>query len=108
MQAIKELPLMERPREKLLHYGPAALNNTELLAILLGSGSKNLPVISICEKLVTAINNQPAQLAALTIQQLCRIKGIGEIKAITLTAAVELGKRSFYQTPVPLPLTTDD
>lgn len=90
---IKDLSLLDRPREKLLRGGVSAMSDTELIAILFRSGNKSMPVMSICRKLISAIDNNPANLAKMTIEQLSGIKGIGELKAITLIAAIELGKR---------------
>lgn len=107
METIKDLPLMQRPREKLLHFGPSALSNAELMAILLGSGNSKMSVVQICNELVAAIDDQPDKLTAMTIGKLCAIKGIGEIKAIVLTAALELGKRALSVTQSPLLLNDE-
>ena len=88
MEAIKNLPPMERPREKLRYQGPEALGDAELLTILFGSGSKGLPVSVICENLVQAGN-----IGQMDVDALCKVKGIGEAKALLLLAAVELGNR---------------
>jgi len=90
---IKDLPLPDRPREKLIRDGAAAVSNADLIAILLGSGSKTTPLMSICRDLVLAIDNNPADLSGMSIEQLSGIKGIGRVKAISLIAAMELGKR---------------
>jgi DNA repair protein RadC len=87
MEAIKSLPPMERPREKLRYQGAGSLSDTELLAVLLGSGNKGTPVSVICEQLVKS------GLSQLDIENLLKIKGIGEAKAVLLLAAVELGSR---------------
>jgi DNA repair protein RadC len=108
METIKDLPLLERPREKLLHFGPEALSNVELIAILLGSGNNKMPVMRIGEQLIGAIDNQPDRLAGITFEQLQEIKGIGEVKAILLAAAVELGKRVVCAHGRPLLLETVD
>jgi len=108
MELIKDMPLMQRPREKLQHFGAAALSNKELIAILLGSGSYHSPLTRICDELIVAMDNRPDRLAAMGIEQLCTIKGIGEVKAIMLAAAVELGKRSVCPFGNPLLLPTFD
>jgi DNA repair protein RadC len=108
MGTIKDLPLMERPREKLLHSGARSLSNAELVAILLGSGTQKIPLMTICDALITAADNQVDQLAAMGIDQLKTIRGIGEFKAILLVAAFELGKRALDQTGQPLLLETFD
>ena len=99
---------MERPREKLLHSGPAALSNTELIAILLGSGTQKIPLMAICDQLIGVIDNQANRLVEMTIERLCEIKGIGQVKAIILAAAIELGKRAVDQSGQPLLLETFD
>jgi len=103
---IKELSVAERPREKLIERGPAGLSNAELIAIILGSGSKALPLIVICKSLVDTIGNNIANLGTMGIEQISKVKGIGEIKAVTLIAAIELGKRSIRQA-APLSLKAD-
>ena len=108
METMKNLPLMQRPREKLLHFGPAALSNKELIAILLGTGSYQAPLTSICDELIAAMDNRPQRLATMGIEQFCKIKGIGEVKAIILVAAMELGKRSVCIVGQPLALATFD
>ncbi|EAX48113.1 DNA repair protein RadC [Thermosinus carboxydivorans Nor1] len=89
---LKELPEEERPREKLLAKGPAALSNVELLAILLRTGTKNQSVMRLAEGLL-AMQDGLAKVSRLTAQELSKIKGIGAAKAVTLVAAMELGKR---------------
>lgn len=105
LKNIKDLSVADRPREKLIQLGATALSNVELIAIILRSGSKTLPVITICKSLVDAINDNISTLDAFTVDQIAKIKGIGEIKAATLLAAIELGKRSQRQT---LPLNLKD
>jgi len=99
---------MQRPREKLLHFGAAAVSNLELIAILLGSGNKKIPVMHICDQLIAVIDDQPDKLVSMSTEQLCQIKGIGEVKAIILAAAVELGKRAVCPAGRPLLLATID
>ena len=106
LKNIKELSVADRPREKLIQLGPASLSNAELVAIILGSGSKALPLVMICQSLIDSIDNNMANLDSMNIEQISKIKGIGEIKALTLLAAIELGKRSLRQAP-PLNLKDD-
>lgn len=87
------MPFLERPREKFLYYGAAALTNTDLLAILLGSGTKQLPVIALSEYLLDEVGYNLNKLAGMSINDLCKIKGIGEAKALVLQAAMELANR---------------
>ena len=91
---IKELPQEERPREKMLKIGAQALSNAELLAILLRTGTKNDSVLRVAERLLKKYDDLGvAALASLGPQELSKIKGIGPVKAITVVAAIELGKR---------------
>jgi|GEM_PF-2192050 len=103
---IKELSVADRPREKLIQLGAASLSNGELIAILLRSGSKTQPLMMICNALVDMIGNNMSSLNTLTVEQIARIKGIGEVGAVTVLAAVELGKRSLRQA-APLSLKED-
>lgn len=84
----------DRPREKLHAFGAAKLSNTELLAILLGTGSQELPILDLCDKIMRSVKDDPARLAIRTMEDLCRFKGVGLAKAATLIAAFELGKRA--------------
>jgi DNA repair protein RadC len=107
METIKNLPLMQRPREKLTHFGPSMLSNAELIAILLGSGTSKIPLMTICNDLIKLVDNTPQRLNELTIEEMCQIKGIGHVKAIVLSAALELGKRSSEAKQIPILLHTD-
>jgi DNA repair protein RadC len=83
----------DRPREKLLHKGKSVLSDSELLAILIGSGSRNESAVQLCQRILASTNNNLNSLGKLTIQQLIQFKGIGEAKAISIIAALELGRR---------------
>lgn len=83
----------DRPREKMLTKGRQALSDAELLAILLGSGTKNESAVAVAQKILSASANNLHQLAQLTIQELMQFKGVGIAKAITIAAALELGRR---------------
>ena len=89
---LKEVPICERPREKLLLEGSDKLSNIELLAILLRTGNKDENVLEVAKKVIYLLEDI-TDLSSLTIQELTNIKGIGESKAITILASVELGKR---------------
>lgn len=89
---IKELPAAERPRELLLAKGPAALSNAGLLAILLRTGTSRESVLRLAEQLL-AKHGGLGGLGSLAPQEMSRLKGIGPAKAVTVAAAVELGKR---------------
>lgn len=90
---IKALPREERPREKLLEYGPSKLSNSELLAILLSTGTKDTSSIGLGERILSHRGDGLRFLTDCTIEELKEIKGIGLAKASQLIAAVELGKR---------------
>jgi len=91
---IKELPQEERPREKMLRKGAQALSNAELLAVLLRTGTKNDSVLRVAERLLKKYEELGvAALGSIVPQELSKIKGIGPVKAVTVVAAIELGKR---------------
>ena len=83
----------DRPREKFLLKGKSALSDSELLAILIGSGSRNESAVQLCQRILASASNNLNQLGKLSIQQLTEFKGIGEAKAISIAAALELGRR---------------
>jgi len=83
----------DRPREKFLLKGKSALSDSELLAILIGSGSRNESAVQLCQRILASTNHNLNQLGKLSISQLTEFKGIGEAKAIAIAAALELGRR---------------
>ncbi len=83
----------DRPREKLLLKGKAALSDAELIGILLGSGTVSLSAVDVAKQILASVDNNLNSLAKLTVNDLKRFKGIGEAKAITIVAALELGRR---------------
>jgi DNA repair protein RadC len=89
---IKELPADERPREKLKEHGAQALGNSELLAILLRTGNFNESALRIAENLLDRQGGLVG-FGNATMEELEKVKGVGEAKAITILAAVELGRR---------------
>ena len=93
--AIKHWAEDDRPREKLLNKGAAALSNAELLAILINNGTKEQNAVDVSKKLLTSLNNNLNKLGQLSVKELLKlkIKGIGSAKAITIAAALELGIR---------------
>jgi len=91
---VRDLPKTERPREKLLSSGAAALSNAELLAILLRTGTREESVLHVAERLLAHYQEQGiASIVNLSASQLSELKGIGPAKAVTVLAAVELGRR---------------
>jgi len=94
-----EVPANQRPREKLLAAGSAAkLSDAELLAILLGSGTKGHNVMSVAEALVRQFNNM-SFLAKASINDLEKIKGIGKVKAVQISAMMEIARRALASEP---------
>lgn len=91
--SIKNWSQDDRPREKLLHKGKSTLSDAELVAILIGSGSRDESAVALCKRILASSNNNLSQLGKLSINQLMTFKGIGEAKAITIIAALELGRR---------------
>jgi len=90
---IKDWALEDRPREKLLAKGSGSLTDAELIAILIGSGSRNETAVELSKRILSSISNNLNELGKLTIKDLIEFKGIGEAKAITVVAAMELGRR---------------
>jgi len=89
---IKDFPKQERPRERLLKLGTQYLSNQELLAILLGSGTRKESVMSLANRIIVHFEGLNL-LKDANIEELTAIKGIGEAKGVLLLAAMELGKR---------------
>jgi DNA repair protein RadC len=83
----------DRPREKLMLKGKAALSDAELIAILLGSGSSDETAVDLARRILNDVQNNLIELSALTVGDLSKYKGIGEAKAISIVAAMELGRR---------------
>ncbi|OIR24032.1 RadC family protein, partial [Bathymodiolus thermophilus thioautotrophic gill symbiont] len=93
MAKIKDIPKVDRPREKLLKKGANALSKTDLLAILLGSGIKGTNVQILAKTIITKFNRD---FLNITIEDLLKIKGIGQAKALQIYSAIALVKR-FYE-----------
>ncbi|ADY54310.1 DNA replication and repair protein RadC [Pseudopedobacter saltans DSM 12145] len=83
----------DRPREKLLLHGRRTLSDSELIAILIGSGSKNESAVDLSKRILNHYQNNLDALGRLSVQELSKFKGIGEAKAISIIAALELGRR---------------
>lgn len=90
---IKDLPLEERPREKLVKYGVGALSNAELIAIIIRTGYKEDTAIDLANRLLSIDCTGIKFLSQATVEELTKIKGIGYCKAAQIIAAIELGKR---------------
>jgi DNA repair protein RadC len=83
----------DQPREKLMNKGRAALSDAELIAILIGSGTPSESAVEVAKKILHLAKNDLNELAALSLNDLMKIRGIGEAKAISIAAALELGRR---------------
>jgi len=83
----------DRPREKLLEKGVAALSNAELIAILIGSGNTTETAVGLSQRILSDVDNDLHRLAQLSLTELMQYKGIGEAKAISIIAALEIGRR---------------
>ncbi|MBO6025373.1 MAG: DNA repair protein RadC [Bacteroidales bacterium] len=92
-KSIKEWAADDRPREKMMAKGKAVLSNAELIAILIGSGNSELSAVELSRSILDSVDNDLIALSNLTLDDLIQHKGIGEAKAITIMAALELGKR---------------
>lgn len=92
----------DQPREKLMLKGKAALSDAELIAILIGSGSRNESAVELSKRILASVDNNLNALGKQSLQQLMSFKGIGEAKAITIAAAMELGRRRRDETGVDL------
>lgn len=83
----------DKPREKLMLKGKSALSDAELIAILIGSGSRNESAVDLSKRILASVDNNLNSLGKLSVSQLMHFKGIGEAKAISIIAALELGRR---------------
>ncbi|RCW89953.1 RadC family protein [Winogradskyella arenosi] len=91
--SIKNWSNDDQPREKLRDKGKMALSDAELIAILIGSGNREESAVALCKRIYASANHSLNALGKLSIKQLMEFKGIGEAKAITIVAALELGRR---------------
>ena len=83
----------DKPREKLMLKGKQALSDAELIAILIGSGSRNESAVELSKRILSSVDNNLNALGKLSLKQLMEFKGIGEAKGISIVAALELGRR---------------
>lgn len=91
--SIKDWSKDDRPREKLLYSGAENLSNSEIIAILINKGIRNKSAVDLAKEVLRLGNDNLAEIGKLSITELMKIKGIGEAKAITISAALELGRR---------------
>ncbi len=95
---IRDLPSNERPRERLMYVGERAVSNSELLAIILRTGSGGESVLRLAERLLSEFRDLPG-LSQATLEELQMVNGVGPAKAVEITAALELGRRLTAVTP---------
>ncbi|MCI3936276.1 DNA repair protein RadC [Chryseobacterium aahli] len=95
--SIKFLAEDDRPREKFLLKGKNSLSDSELLAIIMGSGSRDETAVELSRKILASVDNNWHQLSLLTIKDLTKFKGVGEVKAISIATALEIGRRRASQ-----------
>jgi len=100
--SIKNWSEEDRPREKLLHNGKRSLTKAELIAILLGSGSRNESAVSLSQRILKEQNHRLKKMAKMSVQELMKYNGIGEAKAVSITAALELANRMQKETALEL------
>lgn len=91
--SVKNWAVEDRPREKLMLKGASALSDSELLAILIGSGTREQSAVELCKYILSTANNDLNKLARYSVSDLTKNKGIGPAKAISIVAALELGRR---------------
>lgn len=91
--AINQWAEDDRPREKLIHKGNKAISNAELIAILIRSGTKQESAVDLAKRMLDQVKNNLNELAKMSVSEMCGFPGIGETKAATILAALELGSR---------------
>jgi len=103
----KELSPEERPREKMKERGVGALSNAELLAVVLRSGTGGVSALELAQKLLSDAEGKLSALLGMSLERMCTHKGIGELKALSVVAALELGRRIGMEptTPQNKPIT---
>jgi DNA repair protein RadC len=92
-QTIKEWAIDDRPREKVILKGPESLSDSELLAILITNGTREKSALDLAKDVLRLGKDNLPELGKLSVKELMKVKGIGEAKAITIVAAMELGRR---------------
>lgn len=102
--SLKEWADDDKPREKLLLKGRAALSDAELLTILIRTGTKEETALDVAKNVLALAGNDLNRLAKLSVNELTKIKGLGYTKAITIVSALELGRRRQAETPETYPL----
>lgn len=104
--SIQQWAVDDRPREKLCARGRQSLSDAELLAILIGSGTRSVSAVELCRQILGHAENNLSSLGKLTVEELMQFKGIGHAKAVTIVAALELARRRSAVAPVQKPQIT--
>ena len=104
--SIKHWAEDDKPREKLMLKGKSVLSDAELIAILIGSGNRNESAVDLSKRILASVDNNLNALGKLSIDQLSKFKGIGEAKAISIIAAMELARRRRSEESIELPKIT--
>jgi DNA repair protein RadC len=97
---IKEWAVEDRPREKMLLKGVSSLSDAELLAILIGSGNSSETAVQLSQRILNTVSNNLNALGKLSVKEMMTFNGIGEAKAVTIAAAMELGRRKGEAEPL--------
>lgn len=101
---IKSWAIEDRPREKLILQGKSVLTDAELIAILIGSGTRKESAVELSKRILNSVGNNINKLAALTLEELKAFNGIGEARAVSIITALELGKRRHFEQIVQKPI----
>ena len=101
LMRLKDLCLDDRPREKMVEKGSAALSNAELLAIMIRTGTGKMNVVDVARALLAEAEGRLNSIADMSMEKMCSVNGIGPSKAVTIAAAFELGKRCAMELSVP-------
>ena len=102
--SIKTWAEEDRPREKLLLKGRSILSESELIAIIIGSGNTNQSAVELSKEILSSVDYSISKLAKLSVEELMRFNGIGEAKAISIAAALELGRRKRKEPSSKIPI----
>ncbi len=106
-KTIKDWAIDDRPREKMIAKGKGTLSNAELIAILIGSGHGGMSAVELAREVLSATNDSLGTLSKLSVEELTRHPGIGEAKAISILAAIELGRRCRLTAPEERPFISN-
>lgn len=96
-KSIKNWAADDRPREKFLQKGHRSLSDSELLAILIRTGDRTNSAVDLAKEILNSANNNWNELSRFDVSDLCKFKGVGEVKAVTIITALEIGRRRSLQ-----------